>query len=70
MSQPPTAEALRLSVAAGLGVGILPTSQAGAAGVPIPDTEGFTVYAAVWKKSLLNPATRLFLPYLREASPW
>ena len=68
VSQPPTAEALRLSVAAGLGVGILPTSQAGAAGVPIPDTEGFTVYAAVWKKSLLNPAARLFLPFLREAA--
>lgn len=61
-------EAVRLSVASGLGVSILPASQAGAAGLPIPDTEGLTVYAAVWKKSLLNPALRLFLPYLRKAA--
>lgn len=57
-------EAVRLSAAAGLGVAILPASQAGPAGRPIPDTEGLMVYAAVWKRSLLNPALRLFLPFL------
>ena len=46
---------------------ILPTSQAGPLGRPIPDTEGLMVYAAVWNKSRLNPALRLFLPYLEKA---
>lgn len=61
-------EAVRLSAAAGLGVAILPASQAGPAGRPIPDTDGLMVYAAVWKRSLLNPALRLFLPFLQRAA--
>ena len=71
-SQSDDVEAVRLSVSAGLGVSILPTSQAGPLGRPIPDTEGLMVYAAVWNKSRLNPALRLFLPYLEKdikASP-
>ena len=68
VSRPQDVDALRRSVAAGLGVSILPTSLAGPQGRPIRDTEGGMAYAAVWRTSLLNPALRLYLPFLRAAA--
>ncbi|MCD8375892.1 MAG: LysR family transcriptional regulator [Oscillospiraceae bacterium] len=62
-------EPVLLSVAAGLGVSILPVSLL--AGVPgvraVPfDGELWRVnYVAAWKRELLNPAARLFLEVLR-----
>jgi len=61
-----------LSVSAGLGVTILPTALpeemlAGTlAVVPIRDMDASITYAMAWKKSLLNPAARLFLEVVRE----
>ncbi len=61
--------AVLLAVSAGLGVTILPSAQAASllsdrlAALPL-DME--ITYAAAWKKSLLNPAARLFLKVLRE----
>ena len=58
-----------LSVSAGLGVTILPSAQARSlfsdrlAAFPL-DME--IAYAAAWKKSLLNPAARLFLEVVRK----
>lgn len=61
-----------LSVGAGLGVTILPASQPKEIMrdwleiLPLPDMEEPITYAMAWKKSLLNPAARLFLDVVRE----
>lgn len=61
-----------LSVSAGLGITILPTAlpEETLAGtlevVPIRDMDASITYAMAWKKSLLNPAARLFLSVVRE----
>ena len=61
-----------LSVSAGLGVTILPASQPkefmrdALDILPLPDMEEPITYAMAWKKSLINPAARLFLEVVRE----
>ena len=72
VNQSDSVRAVLLSVAAGLGVTILPSSQPRELlrdwldVLPLPDMEGPITYAMVWKKSLLNPAARLFLETVRE----
>lgn len=64
--------AVLLGVSAGLGVAILPSSQPKEIMrdwldiLPLPDLEEPITYAMVWKKSLLNPAARLFLEVARR----
>ncbi len=61
-----------LSVSAGLGVTLLPSSQPKEIMrswldiLPLPDMEEPITYAMAWKKSLLNPAAKLFLDVVRE----
>lgn len=65
-------EPVLLSVAAGLGVSILPVSIAqgmesrGLAALPFDGDAWRMTYVAAWKRSLLNPAARLFLEILRQ----
>ncbi len=67
-----SAEPVLLSVAAGLGVSILPASLlAGARGlgvqaVPFDGDLWRMRYVAAWKRELLNPAARLFLEILQS----
>lgn len=61
-----------LSVSAGLGATILPASQPRELMrdwleiLPLPGMEEPIAYAMAWKKSLLNPAAKLFLDVVRE----
>lgn len=72
VNQSDNVRAVLLSVSAGLGVTILPSSQPGEILrdrleiLPLPGMEEPISYAMAWKKSLLNPAARLFLEVARE----
>lgn len=61
-----------LSVGAGLGITMLPTSVPETTMsdlvtvIPINDMDTTITYAAAWKKELLNPAAKLFLNILKE----
>ena len=72
VNQSDSVRAVLLSVAAGLGVTILPSSQPREVlpdrldALPLPDMEEPITYAMAWKRSLLNPAARLFLETVRE----
>lgn len=65
-------QAVLLSVSAGLGLTILPASQPREMMrdsldiLPLPGMEEPITYALAWKKSLLNPAARLFLEIVRK----
>lgn len=64
--------AVLLAVSAGLGVTILPSSQAGEllgdrlSAVSLDGLADSVAYAMVWKKAMLNPAANLFLTVVRE----
>lgn len=64
--------AVLLSVSAGLGITILPSSQPrefmrdSLDILPLPGMEEPITYALTWKKALLNPAASLFLEIVRE----
>jgi DNA-binding transcriptional LysR family regulator len=61
--------AVLLSVSAGLGVTILPSSQPReimSASLDVIPLDMDISYAVAWKKSLLNPAAKLFLEVLRQ----
>ncbi len=61
--------AILLCVSAGLGVSILPASQPAAFlhdSLEIYPLESEITYAVAWKRSLLNPAARLFLENMQE----
>jgi len=68
-AEPDSVRAVLLAVSAGLGVTILPSALARAylperlSSLPLDIELG---YAAAWKRSLLNPAARLFLEVVRE----
>lgn len=72
VSQSDNVRAVLLSVSAGLGVTILPASQPKEIMrdwldiLPLPDMEEPITYAMAWKKSLLNPAAKLFLDVVKE----
>lgn len=72
VNQSDNVRAVLLSVSAGLGVTILPSSQPKEIMrewldiLPLPDMEDPITYAMVWKKSLLNPAAALFLDVVKE----
>lgn len=61
--------AVLLSVSAGLGITILPSSQPReimASSLDLVPLDLDIGYAVAWKKSLLNPAAKLFLEVLRQ----
>lgn len=64
--------AVLLSVSAGLGITILPSSQPrefmrdSLDILPLPGMEEPITYALTWKKALLNPAASLFLEIVRK----
>jgi DNA-binding transcriptional LysR family regulator len=72
VNQSDSVHAVLLSVSAGLGVTILPSAQPREILhdqlelTPLPGMEEPIPYAMAWKKSLLNPAARLFLEVVRE----
>jgi DNA-binding transcriptional LysR family regulator len=58
-----------LSVSAGLGITILPSSQPReimSSSLDLVPLDLDIGYAVAWKKSLLNPAAKLFLEVLRQ----
>lgn len=67
--------AVLLSVSAGLGISILPSSQPrefmrdSLEILPLPGMDAPISYALTWKKALLNPAAHLFLEIVREHCP-
>ena len=66
------AEAVLLSVGAGLGIGIVPEAlgsvfyNKNVKLIRIPDKESLRTYIVAWKKDLTNPAARQFLSVVRE----
>ena len=64
--------AVLLSVSAGLGITILPSSQPKEVFpnaldiLPIDDMDASITYGVAWKKSLLNPAASLFLGVIKQ----
>jgi DNA-binding transcriptional LysR family regulator len=65
-------QAVLLAVSAGLGLTVLPSAQPRSImsdklqTLPLPGMEEPITYALTWKKSLLNPAARLFLEIVKE----
>ena len=66
------AKSVILSVSAGLGISILPTTIPGETlpasleVLPLDDLDASITCVAAWKKSLLNPAATLFLEVIRQ----